>query len=115
MAMIMPRGGLMTASNCLMPKANGSPFQHQMAWAVSVRILIAYAAESWCLGRMSSSERAHYLQLTLWEQKAARNSPSSEARMRHEELAIAYEMRCLMDPPSSLKEREIRLGQGRSP
>jgi hypothetical protein len=45
---------------------------------------------------MVSNERAYYLHLTLREQNAARKSTSAEARKRHEELAIAYEIRCLL-------------------
>jgi hypothetical protein len=36
-----------------------------------------------------------FLQLALDEEHAARNSPSAEARKRHEALAIAFEIRCL--------------------
>lgn len=49
---------------------------------------------------MNRNKRADYLRLTLKEQNAARNSSSAEARMRHEELAIAYEIRCLLDAPA---------------
>ena len=40
--------------------------------------------------------QANYLRLTLEAEGEARNSTSAEARKRHEELAIAYEMRCLL-------------------
>lgn len=53
---------------------------------------------------MNFNERAHYLQLTLWEQKAARNSVSADERKRHEELAITYEMRCLLKADSNFPD-----------
>jgi len=46
---------------------------------------------------MITSERADYLRLTLKEQDAARSSTSAEERKRHEELAIAYEISCLLN------------------
>ncbi|MFL6735442.1 MAG: hypothetical protein ACJ8F4_00110 [Sphingomonas sp.] len=49
--------------------------------------------------------RAYYLRLTLEEQDAARNSTSAEARERHEELASAYEIRCLLDAPLRLSKK----------
>jgi hypothetical protein len=45
---------------------------------------------------MAVAVEVDYLRLTLQEEAAARRSTSSEARKRHEELAIAYEMRCLL-------------------
>lgn len=44
---------------------------------------------------MDAIEQSLYLRLSLQEEQAARNSISDTARKRHEELAIAYEMRCL--------------------
>lgn len=40
--------------------------------------------------------QGYYLRRSLQEQLAARNSASAEARKQHEDLAIAYEMRCLL-------------------
>lgn len=37
----------------------------------------------------------YYLRRTLQEQTLARNSTTTEARRHHEDLAIAYELRCL--------------------
>lgn len=48
---------------------------------------------------------AHYLRQTLSEQDAARNSPTAELRREHEELAIAYELLCLMRPQSQIPNR----------
>jgi hypothetical protein len=53
---------------------------------------------------MTSSKRAHFLRLTLEEQSAARKSTSTEERKRHEELAIAYEIRCLRDAHSNVEK-----------
>jgi hypothetical protein len=50
---------------------------------------------------MVADERAQYLELTLKERNAARNSNSIKARERHEELAIAYEILCLLDRRST--------------
>ena len=53
---------------------------------------------------MTANRRAQYLSLALREQHAARISTSADARERHEELAILYEMRCLLDTPPELAE-----------
>jgi len=56
---------------------------------------------------MDANDGASFLELTLEEEHAARNSTSLEARERHIEQAIAYEMRCLLTAPSpSAKESE---------
>jgi hypothetical protein len=47
---------------------------------------------------MVAASEANYLRLTLQEEDAARHSASAEARKRHEELAIAYEIRLLSAP-----------------
>jgi hypothetical protein len=47
---------------------------------------------------------ANYLELTLEERNAARNSTSAIARQHHQELAIAYEIRCLLSPRPSPRE-----------
>ena len=51
---------------------------------------------------MVAATEANYLRLTLQHEDAARNSTSAEARKRHEALAIAYEMRCLLHRDSEL-------------
>ena len=43
----------------------------------------------------------NYLQLTLREEHAARTATSAEARRWHEELAIAYEISCLVGKHST--------------
>jgi hypothetical protein len=53
---------------------------------------------------MTANQRAQYLRLALQEEHAARNSTSADARERHEELAILYEMRCLLDTPPKVAE-----------
>jgi hypothetical protein len=62
---------------------------------------------------MDASEQAYYLRLTLQEEDAARNATSVEARRRHEELAIAYEMRCLLGVPSDSANSLASVGAGR--
>lgn len=56
---------------------------------------------------MNAPMRPDYLELTLQEQKAARSSISDDARKRHEELAIAYEMLCLRGTDSSFAKSLI--------
>jgi hypothetical protein len=58
------------------------------------------------LASRMNTRGAYYLRLTLMEEDAARNSTSAEARKRHEELAVAYEMRCLLGAHSSSKQVE---------
>ena len=41
---------------------------------------------------------AFYLERTLQEHHAARNSATAEERQRHVDLAMAYELRCLSAP-----------------
>ncbi len=65
-------------------------------------------AEFWSLELMIRHEPTDYLHLTLKEHDAARHSTSIEERLRHEELAIAYEMRCLLERPSSSLSSELR-------
>jgi len=62
------------------------------------------------VGRMATSEGAyHYLELTLEERNAARNSTTLKAREYHEELAIAYEIRCLLSPRPAASPDDLQL------
>jgi hypothetical protein len=56
---------------------------------------------------MVPNEQAYYLRLTLREQNAARKSTSAEERKRHEELAIAYEIRCLLNASRNFPIEEV--------
>ena len=60
-------------------------------------------------GRMVANDAAHYLDLTLEERNAARTSTSIKARERHEKLAIAYEIRCLLSPRSDQPKGRLKL------
>jgi hypothetical protein len=59
---------------------------------------IAGAAPFCCFHGMNPDDRAYYLLRTLEEEKAARGSTAADKRQAHEELAIAYELRCLFEP-----------------
>lgn len=50
---------------------------------------------------MGAKDRAYFLKRALQEQEAARVATCAEARERHEELAVAYRLRCRMDVSSS--------------
>jgi len=54
---------------------------------------------------MGPDESASYLELALGEADAARRSTSAAARQYHEELAITYEMRCLLSVPTKAGPR----------
>jgi hypothetical protein len=53
---------------------------------------------------MDATNAPNYLMLALQEEDAARNSTSAEARKRHEELAIAYEICCLLGTDSHVSK-----------
>ncbi|HYX46852.1 MAG TPA: hypothetical protein VE820_08540 [Sphingomicrobium sp.] len=64
--------------------------------AGSVTMRIGGPAEIWCHYFMKRNDGAYYLQRALEEHDAARKSTVAAARRRHEQLAIAYELRCLL-------------------
>ena len=65
----------------------------------------------WFGDPMVAVESANYLELTLEERDAARHSTSIKAREYHQELAIAYEIRCLL-APRSLSDEDPRPERG---
>jgi len=75
-----------------------------------VQFRIGGMADFWF--REVVNARPNYLWLTLEQENAARSAMSIPERKRHEELAIAYEMRCLLDMPSNQSETLNRVQQG---
>ena len=81
----------------------------------SVTMPMARARGSCCHACMDANDAASYLELTLEEEHAARISTTIEARDRHVEQAIAYEIRCLLTVAPSVAKGVERVELGPLP